>query len=121
MIQTNKFQPIKIAYFIVIAYALILFSQMLYKHYLIINHPYQLEYRETANLLDTKALMEGENPYALEHQPDLGTCYGIGYSVVCLPFVKIFGMNFFSHRLVSILSILLTSILFFGMLKKEKI
>jgi len=121
MIKIHKLKEVKIVYFIVVVYTLLLFSQMLYKHYLVIQHPYQLEYRETANIIDTKAILAGDNPYCLKNLPYIGTCYGIGYSAVCAPFAKIFGLNAFSHRLVSILSILLTCILFFGMLRKEKI
>jgi hypothetical protein len=121
MVLLKKYKLVNIFYFISIFYVLGVFINMLLKHYLIVTHPYQLEYREIANLLDTNAILNGENPYSLKNQPDLGTCYGIGYPLVCAIFSKFFGITLFSHRLVSILSIILTSVLFFMLLRKEKI
>lgn len=121
MLKIKNFHPIKLCFYITFLYAFFLLINAMGKHYSIVNHPYQLDYREVANLLDTKALLAGKNPYALENQPDLGTCYGIGYSLVCVPFSKIFGANLFSHRLVSVLSIFGTCLFFFLLLRREKI
>ena len=121
MIKSKNSLFLKVGSIVVVIYSLFLLSNMLLKHYEVINHPYQLDYREVANMLDTKAILAGENPYALKNSPNYGTCYGIGYSFTSVPFAKLFGLNLFSHRLLSILSLLISATLFFFLLRKEKI
>jgi len=102
-------------FFVVLGYFLF---KLLLNHYKIIANPFQNELREGAILLTTKALLSGINPYDLDNQPQYTNVYGIFYHLVVYPFVKLFGLNFQIHRLVSATFIIATCIGLFKLLSQ---
>lgn len=97
------------------------FSLLIIQHLELINHPYQIEFREGAQLNYVWGLERGLNPYKLENQPWLADNFGIIYPSVSWIIAKFTGLNLFTLRLVSALSILLSSALLFIAMKREKI
>ncbi len=97
------------------------FSLLIIQHLELINHPYQIEFREGAQLNYVWGLERGLNPYKLENQPWLADNFGIIYPSVSWIVAKFTGLNLFTLRLVSALSILLSSALLFIAMKREKI
>jgi hypothetical protein len=86
-----------VATFALLFLAVVLFAY----HVRIVTFPYPLEFREGAMIQTTKALLGGENPYALHRQPEDTNVYGIFYSVVCYPFAGLFGPGLQVHRAVA--------------------
>jgi hypothetical protein len=76
----------------------------------IITTPYPAEYREGAILLLTDFLMQGINPFTLEHHPLMTNNYGFLYNLVVLPSAIMFGNTLAVHRTISILFILASCI-----------
>lgn len=97
------------------------FSLLIIQHVELLNHPYQIELREGAQLNFVWGIERGLNQYKLENQPWLANNFGIIYPSVSWLFTKISGLNLFTLRLVSALSILLSSALLFIAMKREKI
>jgi hypothetical protein len=97
------------------------FSLLIVQHIELINHPYQIEFREGAQLNFVWGLERGLNPYKLENQPWLADNFGVIYPSVSWIIAKFTGLNLFTLRLVSALSILLSSALLFIAMKREKI
>jgi hypothetical protein len=109
---------------ILIAFSLLLSYfgvHLLRYHYLVVTHPYPLEYSEGAMLLTTDMLLHGENPYALENMPVAMNVYGIVYHFVVYPFARLWGATFLVHRAVSAVFILLSCIFFFVILRRHGI
>lgn len=104
----------------IFAALLLCFSGLaVYRHYLLIKEPYPLELREGASLFTTQLLVEGQNPYSLEHMPVAVNVYGICYSLVVYPFAKIWGPTLLVHRAVTGVFIIL-SCLFLAFVMKRK-
>ena len=97
------------------------FSLLIIQHIELINHPYQIELREGAQLNFVWGLERGLNPYKLENQPWLADNFGIIYPSVSWLISKISGLNLFTLRIVSAFSILLSLTLIFIALKREKV
>ena len=97
------------------------FSLLIIQHLELINHPYQIEFREGAQLNFVWGLERGLNPYKLENQPWLADNFGVIYPSVSWIISKFTGLNLFTLRLVSALSIILSSALLFIAMKREKI
>lgn len=103
-----------------LAFTLKCFSLLFKQHLALLNHPYQVELREGASLFQAKALAEGVNPYLLENQPWYADNFGIMYPLAAQPFVKLFGLNLFSMRLLSAIAIFLSMVLVFLALFRQK-
>ncbi len=86
----------------------------------ILTDPYPLEYRESAALIQTGILLQGNPPYSVQSYPAGTNLYGILYSVVVYPFAVIGGNTFFVHRLVSVIFILLLGLCVFLVYRKNK-
>ena len=82
---------------------------------------YPLEYREGAMLAFTQLLVDGSNPYALEHRPVHLNVYGPGYHWAVLPLARIFGNTFQVHRAVSVGFIVATCLLLGWVLRWDKV
>jgi hypothetical protein len=112
----------KICRYLFIGVTLILFAWFLYFSFCTIVMPYQIEYREGAAPVMTQILLKGGNPFSLEYQPLGMNNYGIGYSLLVLPFARLFGNTLMIHRSVSFF-FLLTSLLLIAqtiwLLKKD--
>ena len=67
----------------------------------IVTFPYPLEFREGAMIQTTKALLDGENPYALHNQPQDTNVYGVFYSVVSYTLAGLFGPGLEINRAVA--------------------
>lgn len=80
----------------------------LYTQYEIISFPYQMEYHETVLALAVELMVEGENPYRIEHQPEYAQAYSIVRELIHYPFVKIFGSSLQVHRFVTAIGTLLS-------------
>jgi len=63
--------------------------------------PYQIEYHEGTALAQTWLFLRRQNPFVLENQPFGMNNYGMGYSLVVLPFAAIFGNTLLVHRSVT--------------------
>jgi len=101
----------KICFFL-FGIALLYFGiRLLHYHYLLITHPYPLEYREGSILLTTDLLLKGENPYALKNMPVAVNVYGIFYNLLVYPIAGIFGVNFLVHRAIAGFFIVFTCVL----------
>jgi hypothetical protein len=75
--------------------------------------PYQIEYREGAPLVMTRLLLEGQNPFAPEHQPLAANNYGILYNLSVIPVAAVLGNTLLAHRAVTVLFLLLCALLVF--------
>lgn len=101
---------------------LIFFSiQLVRYHYVLIRFPYPLEYREGAALYTTDLLLKGENPYALKNMPTAINVYGIVYPLFVYPFARLWGATFLVHRSVSAVFLLLSLLLFYVILRRERV
>lgn len=69
--------------------------------YNIIRTPYPLELREGAILSTTYLLLAGKNPFAAENLPQYLNGYGIVYNLTIIPFARLLGDTFSTHRLLS--------------------
>jgi len=90
-------------------------------HYQVITYPYQIEYREGAHYYIGSELSKGNFPFTLKSQPDLSYMYGIGFPLISSVFIKFFGNDLFSLRLISALAIFSVSIYFFQYNLKLKV
>ncbi len=106
--------------FALFAFTLKCFSLLLKQHFALIEHPYQVELREGASLFQAKSWAEGVNPYLLENQPWYADNFGLMYPLVAQPFIKLFGLNLFSMRLLSAIAIFLSMVLVFLALFRQK-
>jgi hypothetical protein len=84
-----------------IFFVLFVIFRTLSYHYVFLLHPYQLQYREGVTLLMAEKMIAGENPYSIDNHPYWASVYGVMYHVFSLPFAKLFGNTFVTHRLVS--------------------
>ena len=75
--------------------------------------PYQIELREGTALVSTELLLNGKNPYNFENQPLGINVYGIGYSLVVLPFAFMFGNTLLVHRAITFIFIVLSAAVVF--------
>src|SRR5688572_6207305 len=82
--------------------ALAIIAYVLYLQYRIITAPGPMEYREGAIVATNAILMRGGDPYAIENLPVYMNTYGVGYNLVVLPFARMFGVGFATHRAVSV-------------------
>jgi hypothetical protein len=84
-----------------------------------INSP--LELRENAIIITTSLLVKNINPYSLAQMPIYTNVYGIFYNLLVYPFAKIFGVNFFIHRIISAIFIFLSSFVVYKVLLKNRV
>jgi tetratricopeptide (TPR) repeat protein len=94
---------------------------LLHHHYRVISAPMPLEIREANMVSSTWLLLRGENPFALQNQPEFSNVYGLGYPLVVYPLAKLFGANLEVHRAVSGFFILASCALFLWVLLRQKI
>ena len=88
---------------------------------LLIKYPYIWEIREYLSAGTTYLLLNGKNPFGLENMPAYDNPYGIFYSLVVLPFAKIFGNSLQIHRFITAIAILLiTTIIYIAVFRITK-
>ncbi len=102
---------------IIVIYVIILGSLSIAQHYRLITSPGQLEYRESSIISTTDLLLKGENPYALKNLPQHTNVYGIVYNLVTLPFTKIFGATFLTHRIITAIFIFGSAIVIYQFIR----
>ena len=90
---------------------LVLFAWFLYFSFSTVTIPHQIEYREGAAQVMTQILMQGGNPFSLEHQPLAMNNYGIGYNLIVFPFAQLFGNTLMIHRTISVFFLLASLLL----------
>jgi len=110
----------KIIYCLFFAVFLFFAAQLLIYHWHIIVYPYPLEYREPAIIISTDYMLKGQNPYSFSSQPVYINTYGFLYNLVNLPFARLFGVNFFVHRFISAVFLLLSCALVFWIMRCQK-
>ena len=97
---------------IVLFFGLFFLAGFFKYHYEVISYPYQVEYREGAHYLVSVALLKGHFPFTLANQPDLSYMYGIVYPLISSFFLQLFGDNISILRVISALSILISTLYF---------
>lgn len=97
---------------IVLFFGLFFLALFFKYHYEVISYPYQVEYREGAHYLVSVALSKGHFPFTLANQPDLSYMYGIVYPLISSFFIQLFGDNISILRVISALSILISTLYF---------
>ena len=97
---------------IVLFFGLFFLAGFFKYHYEVISYPYQVEYREGAHYLVSVALLKGHFPFTLANQPDLSYMYGIVYPLISSFFLQLFGDNISILRMISALSILISTLYF---------
>ena len=112
-----KYSSITIILLLIVFY---LFNFISY-HISILYFPFQLEYREGAQLLVASELYNGNLPYTLENQPYLADVFGCMYPLIVIPMFKLFGIKLFTLRLLTAICVFLSTLFFFLFLKKSKI
>jgi hypothetical protein len=103
-------------------FALLIFltSVLFAYHIHITTFPYPSEYREGAMMQTTNLLLKGENPYAIENQPQDTNTYGISYSIICYFLAKVFGSSLQLHRAVAGVFVLLSCLVVFLFARTKK-
>jgi len=107
-------------YFFILLVFTVAFKLVNY-HIDVLIFPFQLEYREGAMLLLSSEISKGHLPYTLTNQPYLTDVFGFVYPFLSQLFIKMFGVNFFSLRLLTAVCILLSSLFFYFYQKKYSI
>ena len=106
--KTNKAK-----FFLSFFLVFIAFFKLFLYHIDILYFPFQLEYREGSMLLLSSELSKGHLPYTLPNQPYLTDVFGFVYPFFSQFFIKIFGVNLFSLRLLTAVCILFSSLYFY--------
>lgn len=88
-------------------------SKFLIFEILLIKYPYIWEIREYVSAGTTYLLLNGKNPFGIENMPAYNNPYGMFYSLVVLPFAKIFGNSLQIHRFITAIAILLIMIILY--------
>lgn len=114
MIQNLRFLPILTIRrtLTTIALIILLFYAVVYTLYAInlIQFPFDYDQGEGFELVDAIMFSEGEFPYAdLETYPFYGSIYPPVYHIILVPFVWVFGPQYWYGRLVSFLGTLITA------------
>jgi hypothetical protein len=76
------------------------------------------DFRENATYLTTVLLLRGQNPWALENQPQYANVYGGLFNLAALPAAALFGCTFTLHRLLSAAFLLLSSVVIVLVLRR---
>jgi hypothetical protein len=103
----------KTKYYIFIFLVFVVAFKLLNYHFDVLIFPFQLEYREGSMLLLSSEIFKGNLPYTLTNQPYLTDVFGFVYPFLSQPFIKIFGVNFFSLRLLTAICIVFSSMAFY--------
>ena len=109
--QKSKFSNTLIGLTSILTVTFLLINMMIH-HYELIYFPYQIEYREGASLLLSKAFLSNKHPYTLESLPLLQDVYGFINPLISSLFIKFFGTDLSSVRLLSGVSIFLSVVFF---------
>ena len=99
----------------------VVFYSLLNFHFKLINYPYQLDAREGAPFLIATEMMRGNFPYVLSNLPYLTDVFGVLYYLFGIPFLKVFGIHLSSMRILSAVCIFIVILLFYLILRKNKI
>jgi hypothetical protein len=98
----------KILMLILVIFSILLFVKLLYFGYNLLNYPYQWEVSEASQLNQARILSEGKPFYSINKEPPIAVNYfGPVNPLIIAPLLKVFGVNFFTPRLVSFASFLL--------------
>lgn len=91
-----------------------------YFMYRVIHIPHQITTLEGTASVHTWYFLRGGNPYSLENQPIGITLYGFMYNLIVFPFAVWFGNTLMVHRAVNFFLILLSSIIFYSVIFRER-
>jgi len=105
--EKKKINKALLKYILAIAYITVTISLIYLIRIIFTNSP--LEYREGGVLSSTYLLKNMINPYSLRYMPGYTNVYGIIYNLFCLLPVRLFGLNFTSHRIISAIFIFMSS------------
>ncbi|WP_375560942.1 ArnT family glycosyltransferase [Bernardetia sp. OM2101] len=121
--QIKKINPVvyKISMLFLILGSIYFFSKTSHNYYTLITSPYQQEYRETVTSLATQLLLDNKNPYQIENQPEYAQAYGIIQNIIAYPFAYLFGSSLQTHRLVTLIGILLSCLVVILWLRRLEI
>lgn len=108
-----KFNIKQIFWGILFLFLLYAFTLLFEHHLKIIFYPHQLDLREGAPLLLVSEFIKGNIPYTFKNQPYLSDVFGCMYSLFSIPFIKLFGLELSSMRILTSLCIFFVSIYFF--------
>jgi len=100
---------------------IILFVKLLSYHIFLIFYEYPLNYREGAVLTTTHLLVQGQNPFSLENQPQYTQVYGIFFNLIAYPFARLWGSTLVLHRVISAFCILISCWITFSLIRLSKV
>lgn len=113
----NKWQFSKL---LLILGAVLSISWSVYFMYKTVLIPHQLTTLEGAANVHTWFYLRGMNPFTLDNQPIGITLYGFVYNLIVFPFAVWFGNTPAIHRAVNLVFILLSSIIYYQVIFREK-
>ena len=111
--------PARVVTALYLAAAAVLLAALLHNHYQVIHFPYPLDYNEAAMLTVTETIVEGGNPFARENQPTRTSVYPVTVNLLAAPLTTVFGNTLLLHRVISLVFILASSLLVFGILVRK--
>jgi hypothetical protein len=91
-----------------------------YYAFVTISVPYQIEYHEGVNQVQTSLFLRRANPFTLENQPLGMTNYGMGYGLAVLPFAAVFGNTLLVHRSVTFGFIIFSALIGFFIVYRSR-
>lgn len=106
--------------FLLILGAFLSISWSVYFMYRTVLIPHQLTTLEGAANVHTWFYLRGMNPFMLENQPIGITLYGFVYNLIVFPFAAMFGNTPAVHRAVNLVFIILSSMVYYTVIYKEK-
>jgi hypothetical protein len=82
-----------------------------------VTRSYPIYCREAHEVFSTSLLLQGKNPYSIEHHPALMHCYGIVHALIAWPPSILFGHSVQFQRLISCAAILGSTSLLYWVLR----
>ncbi len=114
--------PVVKGFQVLFAVFLIYFAVLLFHyHFYLATFPYPETYREGASMATTTMLLHGVKPFNYQLEPQYTNIYGIVYSLIALPWVKLFGEKLVVYRVVTAFFIFASCFVVFFVLYKKKV
>jgi hypothetical protein len=114
-----KNNAVRLPHFLLLAGAALSMAWSLYFEKVILATPYEIGYREGAPQVITQMLLDGRNFATFEYQPLGYNAYGLSYHAAVLPFALMFGNTLHVHRWVTLIFILLSTTIGFGVVIRQ--
>jgi hypothetical protein len=83
--------------------------------------PFPLGYRDGAPILEAMVLHQGGNPYLLANFPEKMYVYGPIYPIMIMPWINLIHPVMLIPRLICVFSLILSVILFYALLRSQKV